>query len=147
MPGLSLACFLPAFLKLSQLPFASGLLSFSISVYLSLLLSLWLTGCLAPDGLLLFSCSLFLLLLFVSPIHTLCVLAPPIFVPASLLAIQIFIRTIRCFRQAQKHSFTELNKYSVNVSHTPENNIPNTGGSQGVCWQSQPNESTMINKR
>ena len=39
-PGL--AYFQPAFLKLFQLPLVSRLLSFSISVYLSLLLSPWL---------------------------------------------------------------------------------------------------------
>lgn len=43
-PGLSLPCFLSAFLKLklTWLSFTSGLLSFSISGYLSLLLSPWL---------------------------------------------------------------------------------------------------------
>ena len=69
----------------------------SYSVYLAFLITPWL----ATDILL-----SFFLFLHSPSIYTLCLLALTILVPASLLTIQLFIRTFSYFRQAKNHSFT-----------------------------------------
>ena len=118
-----LACFLPAFLNLNYpmylLPL--GFLFLLLCSLLSLLLCGWL-GARAvgpyPYGLPLLSLLLLLLFLVSHSIYTFCLPALPILAPALLLAVQLFIKTIRCFRQAKNHSFTELNQCNINKTNT-----------------------------
>ena len=123
---LSLTCFLPAFLNLKfpiyLLPLGFFILFFLFLYIFSFLLILSLAG--------------WLVLSFLAPpsplprfflLFILCLPTPPILSPALLLAIQLFIRPIRCFRgkvtqlyrvkqmqhKRMKHIFTSLNKYST----------------------------------
>ena len=113
MPGLRLACFFPVFLNLYVIPttfclWAFIFLYFCVPFFISFSMACY-GWPLMPSS----SCSLSshllaprVLLLFI-----LCLLALPVLVTAS-----VFIRSIRCFRQAKDHSFTV--KYSVNkVTH------------------------------
>lgn len=61
---------------------------------------------------------LLLLFFLISFIFTVSLPVPPILVLALLLAIEIFLKTIRWFRQAEDYRFTELNKYSIDKNNT-----------------------------
>ena len=83
--------------------------------FLSGLLCSWVAGPWCPPLLVL---SL-LLLAFGSPsIYSLCLPASLTLAPASLSAVQLFIRTIRCFRQAKNHSFTVNQMQHKQKPHT-----------------------------
>ena len=89
-----------------------------IPFFLSYSVGGWVAGWLTPDiHHSLFSCTF----LLVSP-FILCLLAMSILASAWLLAVHLFIRTIRCFRHS--NSASQLIKCSINKSNTPDNNIP-----------------------